>query len=270
MPRLNEWFTNLRKTALLNCLFTFLSALIPAKNLAAQFAVTVSVHPEWRVWTILAWVALALLGVLILSFFYALSRDRATLVLPDHLRLIALGAAIILAVIGFRVFGEWAFGIRDDWSFLTDKDWRAGAGSIRSVLEDPVTAREFASSTNTAAVVSYVLFLIALFRQKDDSARSDVPVSKFLAVVTRITLFVAGMIVAFLLFRVFMTPYVYSQLREVAAQVGRNLPPFFYLIRDTVRDLLVGACYFTAPFLVYMSIRHAQRAENRSEDSLMQ
>jgi hypothetical protein len=41
----------------------------------------------------------------------------------------------------------------------------------------------------------------------------------------------------------------------MAARVGRNPPPFLYLIRDTIRDLLLGACYFTAPFLVYMSIR---------------
>lgn len=135
------------------------------------------------------------------------------------------------------------------------REWRTGARSLRGWLENPVTVREFATSTGIADTVSYVLLLIALFRQSDDSGRSEVPVSRLLTVVTKIGVVVAGLIVGFLLIRVLIAPYLYSLTREMAAQAGRNPPPTINLIRDTIRDLLVGACYSTAPVLVYMSIR---------------
>jgi len=74
--------------------------------------------------------------------------------------------------------------------------------------------REFAASTGTAAAVLYVFFLIALFRESDGSGSSEVPASRLLAVVTKISIVVAGL----------------------------------------------GACYFTAPFLIYMSIRRGGQA----------
>lgn len=256
----SAWLTDVRKLALLNCIFWFLSLLVPAERLVAQINTMTTDHPNW--WGgMLALVAITLFNVLVLTFFWALYRDRARTFLPAHLRLIALAAAIVLLVIGFRTFGEWAFGIRDDWSFVTQREWRTGARSLRGWLENQATAREFANSTNTAAAVSYVFFLIALFRQSDGSGRSEVPVSRLLAVVTKISVVVARIIVAFLLIRVLITPYLYSLVRSSAARVGRNSPPFLYLIRDTIRDLLLGACYFTAPFLVYMSIRRCRGSQ---------
>jgi hypothetical protein len=126
--------------------------------------------------------------------------------------------------------------------------------------------RAFASSTNSAFLVSYVLFLIALSRQTEGPERRDAPTSTILPGVTRICVIIVGLIVAFLLIRVLLTPYIYSQIREMALQVGRNPPPFFYLVRDTVRDFLLGACYFAAPFLVYRGIRSGHNAEVMSVD----
>jgi len=249
------WLTDLRKLALLNCILSILSMLVPAGRLVATVNTITTDHPDRWDWVIPALVAFALVTGLFLTFFWALYRDRTTIVLPAHLRLIALGAAIVLLVIGFRTFGAWAFGIRDDWSFVTQREWRTGARSLRGWLENPVTVREFASSTAIASTISYVFFLIALFRRTDGSGRSDVPVSKLLAGATKGSVVVAGLILAFLLIRVLITPYLYSQIREMAAGVGRKPPPFLYFIRDTIRDFLLGACYFTAPFLVYMSIR---------------
>ena len=44
----------------------------------------------------------------------------------------------MLLVVGYRSFGSWAFGFRDDWSFLAHRDWRAGALPIRALFDDPV------------------------------------------------------------------------------------------------------------------------------------
>jgi hypothetical protein len=202
----SAWLTEVRKLALLNCIFSFLSVLVPAQRLVATVNTITRDHPGWWVGEMLALVAITLFTALVLTFFWALYRDRARIILPAHLRLIALGAAIVLLVIGFRTFGEWAFSIRDDWSFVTQREWRTGARSLRGWLENPVTVREFATSTGIAAAVSYVFFLIALFRQSDGSGRSEVPVSRLLAVVTKISVVVAGLIVAFFVISGFFTP----------------------------------------------------------------
>lgn len=249
------WLTDVRRVALLNCVFQFLSMLAPAARLVAQANALAADHRDWLLWIVLAMIATTLFSVLVLTFFWAVYRERATLVLPSHLRLIAIGAALVLLVIGFRAFGNWAFTVRDDWSFVTQQDWRTGARSFRDWLGNPATVREFANSTDIAAGVSYLFFLVALFRQTGYSGRPEVPVSRFLRVVTKMIVIVVAFIVAFLLIRVFLTPYTYSQLRQLALQAGRNPPPFLGLIRDAIRDLLLGACYLTAPFLVYMSTR---------------
>ena len=253
------WLTDVRKLALLNCIFSFLSVLVPAERLLATTNAVTADHPDWSMWMTLGLVAVTLVTVLFLTFFLALYLDRARIVLPAPLRLIALGAVMVLLVIGFRTFGGWALGMRRDWSFVTQQEWLTGARSLRSWLGNPVTIREFANSTNVAAAVSYAFFLIALFRQSDSSGRPEVPFSRLLAVVTKSSVVVAGIIIAFLLIRVLATPYLYSQTRAIAMQVGRTPPPFFDLLRDTIRDLLLGACYFTGPFLVYMMIRRAPR-----------
>ncbi len=249
------WLTDLRKLALLNCILSFLSVLLPAESLVASVRTLTAVQSDLSMWVMLATVAVMFFVLLVLTFFWAIYHEPARLVIPANLRLLALGAAIVLLVIGFRTFGEWAFGIRDDWSFVTQYEWRTGAQSIRGWIESSSTIREFGASTGIAAAVVYVFFLIALFRQSDDFGRSEAPASKLLAVVAKISVVVAGLILAFLLIRVLLSPYLYSQVRTMATRVGRNPPPFLYLIRDTIRDLLMGACYFTAPFLVYMSIR---------------
>ena len=78
---------------------------------------------------------------------------------------------------------------------------------------------------------------------------------------------IVALIVAFLLIRVFLTPYIYSQFRQLAVQAGRNPPPFLDLIRDTIRDLPLGACYLTAPFLVYMSIRRGRDSKIKTVEA---
>jgi hypothetical protein len=251
----NAWITDVRKLALLNCIFSFLSMLVPAGRSFAQLGAIAEDRPDWRLWMLLAAAASAVFIGLVLTFFWAIYRDRARIELPAHLRLIALGAVIVLLVIGIRSFGLWAFGVRDDWSFVTQQEWRTGARSLRDWLQNPVTLSEFAASAGAAAAVTYVFFLIALFRQSDDVGREEEPPSRLLSVVTKTGMVVAGLILAFLLIRVFATPYLYSAMRQVAAQAGRKIPSLLYWYRDTIRDLLVGACYSAAPFLVYMGIR---------------
>ena len=251
--------TDVRRVALLNCIFSFLSVLVPAGRVIASVNMLATSHPNWLVWVILVTIAVALVEVLSLTFFWALYRDPQRIVISPPLRFIALGAAVVLLVIGFRSFGNGVLGTRADWSFVTQWEWRTGARFLRGWLENPVALQEFANSTAIAAGVSYVFLLIALFRQSSASWRSGIPASRFLTVVTKIGVVVAGLIVAILLIRVFTTPYLYSLSRQTFAQVGRNPPPFFDLLEDTIRDLLVGACYFTGPFVVHMSIRRAVR-----------
>ncbi len=229
--------------------------LVPAGRSFAQLGAIAKDRPDWRLWILLAAAASAAFFGLVLTFFWAIYRDRARIVLPAHLRLIALYAVTVLLVIGIRSFGLWAFGVRDDWSFVTQQEWRTGARSFRDWLQNPVTAREFAASTGMASAVTYVFFLIALFRQSDGFGREGEPASRLLSVVTKIGMVVAGLILAFLLIRVFATPYLHSEMSQAAARAGRNVPSLLYWYRDMIRDLLLGACYSAAPFLVYMGIR---------------
>jgi membrane protease YdiL (CAAX protease family) len=106
----SAWLTDIRKLALLNCIFSFLAALVPAERLVVPIDTIKRNHPDWSVLVMLALVALMLVAVLFLTFFWALYRDRAAIILPAHLRLIALGAAVVLLLIGFRTL--WGLGFR--------------------------------------------------------------------------------------------------------------------------------------------------------------
>lgn len=99
------WLTDVRKLALLNASFSFLSVLVPTRRFIATVSTITTDHHYWWLVVMLA-LAVTLFNALVLTFFWALYRDRSRIALPARLRLIALGAAIVMLVIGFAVLGN--------------------------------------------------------------------------------------------------------------------------------------------------------------------
>lgn len=52
-----------------------------------------------------------------------------------------------------------------------------------------------------------------------------------------------------------LTPYSFVTLRNLALQIGRRPPTFGDLLAEQIRTVLVQACLFAAPYIVYRSLR---------------
>ena len=180
-------------------------------------------------------------------FFFALSQNEGTLRFSKPLRLVALVAAlgISLRILVLSPGLMESLGRVGPTSVLTPERGRLSLGDISAL------AGELASA-------SLVWLLAAMFRQKQDETEAPVPVSKLLRITTKIAVIAYGLAVAINIFRVALSPYIYTQARTVLQRSGRALPPFRFLVESILGDLLTYLCLFIAPFVIWNAIRDAR------------
>ncbi len=119
------------------------------------------------------------------------------------------------------------------------------------------------SLPNTFSNAALLLLLVSFDLQANKALAPDVPTSLLLERVTKVAVIFYGLVLAFLVIRVFVTPWTYSYLKSLALQDGRTLPPFSALLDEAIRTWALQACVFTAPYVIFKSqslaaIAHAQ------------
>lgn len=226
---------DIRKTALVALTAAILSLLVPVWNLIQILGGTLG----WRSIPIALFGLLS--GAIIPVFLFALYRNEGRLRIPRSMKLLSKAAALILGLfvvaalrIEFLDPGFTARGVVSDWVGRT-------IGHILSLL-------------GTFSNATVVLLLVSFNLQTDQESIPDVPGSRFLDQVTKIAVVCYGVALAFLVIRCFLTPYTYSTLRDLSLQYGRTPPPFSALLEEAIRTLVLEACMFTVPFVVFKSM----------------
>ncbi len=224
--RAETWFLDLRKVAFLAGVANGLSALIPIWNALHALGAAGGLA--------LLLELVSLLGsVLMPIFLVALHRDEGALRIPRHLRLLALAGAVVFTCMICWSLPPWI-----------------GQPGIDAIYYVSLLLTEISN-------VGMVLVLIALFRTGDGATATNAPVSNFLRVVTRATVVVWGMWLAFNLFRGLMAPYAYLQVRDYAARIGRAAPTPIDIVGDLLLGILNAAIFFSVPYIVSKGIASA-------------
>jgi hypothetical protein len=213
-------------------------------------------------WGIVPAGALMLLFTAIMPVFcFALYRDEGSLRIPKRLRLLALAAALTFSVIILTALPGLVRSLAGYLAVLAAFNWRLGANSVLIILRDPRAIGQISTVLGEISAIAFILLLVAIFQQPSDGFETDVPVSRLLNRVTKAAVISWGLWVAFLAVRVIAMPFVFLQLRTYALQVGRTPPQLKDMMAEATYTLLVQACLFAAPYIVYRSLR--ERFEGR-------
>jgi hypothetical protein len=149
---------------------------------------------------------------------------------------LCLAAAIVLAIV---LAAEWIAppGDRTAASVLDPPRslWTIGNGAI--LLSE-------------LSNIAYISLLVAFFYRSGDDSGPDVPLSKLLRLVTKVTVITWGVWLAINGIRVVYAPFGYFRLREYALQAGNPLQ-FRRWMGEVTFQLLTQACLFAAPYVVY-------------------
>lgn len=233
---------NLRKTAIAASISTVLAVSLAMGNAARTILAT------GRWWTIPLFVFTVFVSAIMPVFFFALYRNEGGLRFSESLRHLSLLTALAfgaVVLIQLPAFFE-----------------STGRIGHRSVLTSEPTHFSQVDLTWLVGWLSnctYILLLLAFFRQKDIDTETPAPVSKLLRVTATMAAIALGLGVAFNVLRIVVSPYIYSQAWTFSQQAGRALPPFRALLQPMLRDLLTNFCLFVSPFVIWNAIRDARR-----------
>jgi hypothetical protein len=255
---LTFWLVDVRKAALVAGVATVLGSLIPGWNAALSMYAIESMR-QWSIpLIVLGYCFDAILPV----FYFALYRNEGLQDFPRSLRLLSLAAAIVLGIIMAAWLPQWIESFGAYWAEIRLLDWSAGAATVSMVAREPGTSRQLAALLSTFSNLAYIGLLVTFFRQERGESSEDIPVSKLLAVATKVAGIAWGLVVAGSLVRLPFMPFVYIQIRDLAISSGRRPPQLEAMMLDAIRTLLVSTCFFTAPYAVYRSrLRRTEAAE---------
>jgi len=248
---LTPWFRDIRKAALITCTAAVLSLVIPVWHGTRTILAT---NPPGK-WNIPLMVFVSFLTAIMPVFYFALYRNEGPLGFPKHLRLLSLAAALTLSVIVAAELPAWIGSLGPYWTAMRALDWTRGAISIVAAAQHPWTISHVSTLLGEFSNLACILLLIAFSRQITDESLPEIPVSRLLGLVAKVTVIAWGLWLAFNLIRVVLTPYTYVQARNYALQIGRTPPQLADLMAEPIRMLLQQACLFTAPYVVYKSRR---------------
>jgi hypothetical protein len=177
-------------------------------------------------------------------FYLALYRNHAVLCIPRRMMLLSRAAAFVLAL----------FVLAALWTEFLDPGFTARGG----VSDGQARAiGHIVSLLNMSSNATLALLLVSFNLAADEESVPEAPVSRFLEQATRVAVVFSGLVLAGSAIRCLLTPYTYSGLKDVAIQNGRTLPPFSALLEEAVRTLVLQACAFTAPLIVFMRETHS-------------
>jgi hypothetical protein len=251
----------MRKLALYTCIASALTLLRPLAKLAA----TIRQLPPTGIWGDVSIVSgtafFSIIGAVVLLFYFALYRDRGMLHASTRLRLLCRAAAFLLGIMLAVNLPSRLSALAIDWTNAMGLDWRSGGAAISTAVQDPFT---LAIANNVLDLLSSVLsiaLLIVLSRVPVEVLPEATPVGRLLGEVSAVTLILLGLVFLGQLIGLAAAPYSYSQIRDLAYQVGRTPPRLVDFVVPLIRGVALGACGLLVPFLVYRS------SLKRGEDS---
>lgn len=205
---------SIRKIALITFVATVLDLVRPLWNVAQTAMEIGASHPLWKWWITPAMAVVVLpLSAIMPVFYFALYRNEEPLEFPRRFRPLSLAAALTLTIVTAR-------------------------GLLKRV-----------GLFNELSNLAYILLLFAFYRHSNlESAQTNVAAcgSRLLAFITRVAVMFWGIIVAILVVRLFLMPYVYFQLRDYALQVGRTPPKLSDWMAESIRPLIDQGCLLVA------------------------
>jgi hypothetical protein len=243
---------DIRRIALIACVASVLGLLIPTWSAAHRMAALGSTYPQWLI--ILGFVTATLFDAILPVFYFALYRDKGTLLLSRGLRLLALTAALLLGMSVVIDLSKWIGSL--------------GQAGTRSILETERrlwTASDVSNVFTLLSNVACVLLMVWIYRQRRDEAAVPTPFSKLLRVMARLAVVAWGICVAISLLRLVLSPHTYATLRNEALQIGRTLPPFRDMVVEETRLLLSQAGLLAAPYVIWRA-GSQPKGDPRSED----
>ena len=185
------------------------------------------------------------------AFYFALYRNEGALHFPKRLRLLALLAAFTNVMLMVTDFPAW---IRSLSSYLATFDWVAGAASVLVFVRDPRTVGQLSTCLMISSNIANILLLIAIFGHASEQTEPGAPVSEPLREMTKAAVILGGFVVVVVLLGLVLTPYNFYTLRNSALQIGRMPPALGGMLLSQARTVLVQACLFAAPYIVYRSL----------------
>ncbi len=266
---LTPWFTDLRRTTIIACVTGVLSLPVPIWNALQTIAVvTEPKNGIWKAAGIFALMLLTLFTAIIPVFYFALYHDEAILHFPKRLRLLALIAAFTFAVIVLTATIEWISSLTAYFAALWAFDWSVGATSVLAFVRDPRTIGHLSTLLGELSNIAYILVLIAIFRWADEPLEGGVPVSRLLRVMTKVAVVAWGVALLAVVLGLLFTPYNFYTLRNYALQIGRQPPVFGDMLMRQIRTVLVQACLFAAPYIVYRAMRERPETPDDADSDL--
>jgi hypothetical protein len=245
--------SEIRKAALFGFVASLLSLPLPLWNTTRMIAqATPTVRSDLWWFAPIGAVAL-LLPALEPAFFFTLYRNQGPLRMSDRLRWLARTAAFIFGIIVAEGLVEWLKSSGPYLQSMEMLDWTMGAASVRAAQQDPRTIGQLSNLFGELSNIAVVLLLIALFRHEDDEPDAEVPISRPLLIVTKVAVITGALVLAFCVIRLAYMPILHSQMRDLAPKVFRTPPPLSEMLIDAIRGLLIAACLFTSPYIVYRS-----------------
>ena len=245
------WFTTVRKAALIACIAAVLDLLIPGSTAIRSMLATASTQSSSTWWALPVSSFTVLFSAIQAVFLFALYRNEEPLRLTERMRLLSLAAAAILGVIVALELPRWIVSLGPYLTAMKRVDWTSGATSLGMAVRDPGTVRVAAALLSLFSNLAVFLLLIALFREAGHTPIADAPVSPLLGVMAKMAVIVWGLWLAFNLLRLVLTPYSHSQLRDYAIQTGQSPPALGDMMAEAIRTLLITACVFTVPYVIY-------------------
>jgi len=249
------WFTDLRKVALLTCITGVLGTVLPVWSGTQSILALTSTRPLSTWWIVPLLVLTYAFTAILPVFYFAVYRNYGTLRFPRRLRLLALAAACTFSIYVAVTVARWIESLGPYWSAMTTLDWRIGAASVLAAARAPGTINFVSSVLGTFSNLAYILMLIAVFRHASDPSELDLPISKPLIIVTKVAAITWGLVAAFNVVRIILIPYSYAGLRDYALQIGRRPPRVWDFAAELVPALVITACMFAGPYIVYKSLR---------------
>ena len=175
-------------------------------------------------------VALQLLSLIFCGFFFALYRNKEQMGLPNWLRNLSLGAAILDSAVAALTFPRWIQSFAPYVAKMQSAQATGGSLPLLVLIKDPTFPIVLSNLLSEVSLISVVLLLIALFEQRTKEADYEFKASRLLSATTYLTLMGLAIVSAGNVFRL--------------ALVSSNKDIWMRLV---IRE----ACLWTVPFVIW-------------------
>ncbi len=233
---MDSLFSDVRKPALLAALMGAIGYLWPLWNLT---------HTGSQAFLITA--AAIISQYVSVAFYFALSRHPVPFRLSSGHRRLCLLSAILFAAVTAVILPAWIQSVARYMDRLRAFGWRGDS-------EAPAQAAQLALQL---ASLSYLLLLISLSRAPDADSSPNAPLSGTLEVLSRVSVMLGGL---WLAFGIVVTGYWPNQIwtnRMAIMAAHQQSQVVQSLVMGPLRGMITAACIFVAPYVVSMSGRVA-------------